>query len=734
MALAKAKNSVLPTTGNASFLITPEDYIVEIYEIGVSKTNPISGATNATKEWPVSHRNGPDNEILWTTSGAPIRINVGPGKKMRDDLVLDQPNLGIYNYNYILLKKTINVKVSAEFQNGEKFFSKKTSKSTKQDKDGDFSVFTEEIVNFNFNNEAWDTVSGVLQAGSSSYFNDNVKKVEGLLLDSNKVKSTSESDTEYILAVYDSTASPLKINVYGGMNIIFTSIDGARINCQDWSKVNGDEEDLSTNTLVNIHGGNYVFNNGSSWNSNLKYVMKKAVYTCSNVPEEHPLACLNKGLEGKISYEPIDDTDNPIIIKVSDGSATISGSDYFTFKDANDNNIVIGGGGFKFMRGRTYKFQANGINFGMGFKIFMNGAFINDNNPNGITGSSDSITMHIPYNHSTTAGDLYYESKSSTTIVSPLDISSGVTTGGGFYMFNNATTYESKQRYSLENGIYTLENVPEAHPIAILNNGMTDKIRYRLEGGGPAIIIKVSGGSSTISGNDYFTFKDGGDNDIDIGGGDLKFMRGGTYTFQADGIDSNYNFKVYHNGNWALNNNNNSDGISGSSGSITITIPSDHSLTAGEFRYEAAEDSNMKQNFVWFHKTVTGTVNDGSYDFFYGNVTIEVLGDFNVASVFCFYHGYMGGENIFQTSTASTSTENQVNLVLFHKSVTGTTNDGDYDFYYGPVKWTVYDDFDLASLYCYFHGYMGGEYLLKYPGEHLIEFSSLPPKYSTVST
>ena len=97
------------------------------------------------------HRNGPDNEILWVC--APIRINVGPGKKMRDDLVLDQPNLGIYNYNYILLKKTLNVKVS-EFQNGEKFFSKKTSKSTKQDKDGDFSGFTEEIVNFNFNNEA----------------------------------------------------------------------------------------------------------------------------------------------------------------------------------------------------------------------------------------------------------------------------------------------------------------------------------------------------------------------------------------------------------------------------------------------------------------------------------------------------------------------------------------------------------------------------------------------------
>ena len=230
-----------------------------------------------------------------------------------------------------------------------------------------------------------DTVSGVLQAGSSSYFNDNVKKVEGLLLDSNKVRSTSESDTEYILAVYDSTGHPLKINVYGGMNIIFTSIDGARINCQDWSKVNGDEEDLSANTLVNIHGGKYVFNDGSSLNSNLKYVMKKE-YILALMSQKNTLARLNKGFEGKISYGPIDDTDNPIIIKVSDRSSTISGNDYFTFKDANDNNIAIGGGGFKLMRGRTYKFQANGINFGMGFKVFMNGAFINnnDNDTNGI--------------------------------------------------------------------------------------------------------------------------------------------------------------------------------------------------------------------------------------------------------------------------------------------------------------------------------------------------------------
>ena len=140
----------------------------------------------------------------------------------------------------------------------------------------------------------------------------------------------------------------------------------------------------------------------------------------------------------------------------------------------------------------------------------------------------------------------------------------------------------------------------------------------------------------------------------------------------------------------------------------------------------------MTKNFVWSYKTVSGTVNDGSYDFFYTNVVVTVTADFNVASLYCWHHGYMGGENLFQSSTVASATSNKVNLLLYNKAVTGTTNDGSYDFFYGTVKWVVYDDFDLMSLYCWLHGYMGGENQLKYPGEHVINFSSLPPKYSTV--
>jgi hypothetical protein len=35
------------------------------------------------------------------------------------------------------------------------------------------------------------------------------------------------------------------------------------------------------------------------------------------------------------------------------------------------------------------------------------------------------------------------------------------------------------------------------------------------------------------------------------------------------------------------------------------------------------------------------------YDFYYGDVTIQVYGNFDKISIYCLNHGYMGGENLF---------------------------------------------------------------------------------------
>lgn len=242
MSLNKAKDSALPTTAvDTAFLVTPEEYIVEIHEIGVSKTNPITGANNGAKVWDKTN-----NKTLWK-GNSPLVIDVAPGKKMANDLVMSQPPLGKYNYNYVLLKKSIKLKITAEFQGGEKFYSKNNGKSTPQDNNTDYAQFTENIVNFNFNAEAWDTDGGVVTAGSSSYFKDTANSVEGLLLRTDKLtKSNSNANTEYILAVYDCTSNPLSINDVrfggGGFKIAFSSSNSAQISSAGWN-------DLTTNPI-----------------------------------------------------------------------------------------------------------------------------------------------------------------------------------------------------------------------------------------------------------------------------------------------------------------------------------------------------------------------------------------------------------------------------------------------------------------------------------------------------
>lgn len=51
-------------------------------------------------------------------------------------------------------------------------------------------------------------------------------------------------------------------------------------------------------------------------------------------------------------------------------------------------------------------------------------------------------------------------------------------------------------------------------------------------------------------------------------------------------------------------------------------------------------------------KKLTKSVNGVSYDFYYGNITVQVTGNFNTVSIYCYNHGYMGGENLFTYSAS----------------------------------------------------------------------------------
>lgn len=221
-----------------------------------------------------------------------------------------------------------------------------------------------------------------------------------------------------------------------------------------------------------------------------------------------------------------------------------------------------------------------------------------------------------------------------------------VSSGGNKYVFNGATTYDSTKKYGLNNATYTFKDISMDHPLAILNNGKTN-ISYSAVGNtGSPIIIKVNGGATSESNGDFYVFKDENDNNINIGNGTFRFMRGKTYKFEADGISTDHPFKIYMSGGFVNDNNGFNTGITGSTDSITITIPASHSTTAGDLYYQCSQHSGMNKNLSLFYKD--GPATGVSYDFYYGDISVTVSGDFGEASVYCYYHGYMGGENLLK--------------------------------------------------------------------------------------
>ena len=49
---------------------------------------------------------------------------------------------------------------------------------------------------------------------------------------------------------------------------------------------------------------------------------------------------------------------------------------------------------------------------------------------------------------------------------------------------------------------------------------------------------------------------------------------------------------------------------------------------------------------------LTQLIDGISYDFYYGDITVQVNGNFGTISVYCYYHGYMGGLNLLKYSSS----------------------------------------------------------------------------------
>ena len=208
------------------------------------------------------------------------------------------------------------------------------------------------------------------------------------------------------------------------------------------------------------------------------------------------------------------------------------------------------------------------------------------------------------------------------------------------YVLNNLPRYHP--HFGVGMGIYIFRNIPFTHPLALLNKG-NSKITYKPIDSGP-IIINVAGGAQTPDANgDYYTFTLGENRPIGIvGGGEkpmLRFMRGRTYRFVANGIDAGHPFKLFIGGAFI-----NESGISGSGAVTEFTIPADHSTTPGDMYYQCANHPAMQGIMLPSFDNVVGTHNNGNYDFYYGDVRVTIItGNFNVTSLFCLNHKYMGG-------------------------------------------------------------------------------------------
>jgi hypothetical protein len=219
--------------------------------------------------------------------------------------------------------------------------------------------------------------------------------------------------------------------------------------------------------------------------------------------------------------------------------------------------------------------------------------------------------------------------------LTPTSIVNIVDSSGNKYVLNG-TSYDSNKHYGLANGNYKLTNIPQGHPIAILNNDVSNLISYSgtsLQSKIPFtnlenIYVKLIGNNGS---NSYEFYSDiGVTNQIS----NFKLKIGKQYIFIATSNFSGHPFRLDNNTNYTLTTN-------GSS-----------------FNYVVPNKISIPYACI-YHPSMTGTIsavslNAGdSYneDFYYGDVDITVNGDFGVLSVYCYYHGYMGGENLLTYST-----------------------------------------------------------------------------------
>ncbi len=351
---------------------------------------------------------------------------------------------------------------------------------------------------------------------------------------------------------------------------------------------------------------------------------------------------LNQPVSLVFSEKVLLDTSGNGRITILDISNNDSTFDYF---DMSNNDHVSGhifGNGTNTIR--IYPFDANtSFRSNNGYSLSIDSDALKDICNNYYVGVSDTNTITF------TTGD------SDGTVLNSLSTNTQANfisdnSGNDYILFNNDNEYNSKQ-YTLSVGTYIID-VSQSYPLAILNKDISDDVIISISN--EPIRIEVSEGTTSAYGsgstNDYHFFSISGER-MSIANGELKFMRGQTYELDGSSMTNNYELIIYY-GDASCSLTNTSNQIK------TFAIPEDMSTEENSLYYcSKFNDSNYSSNdssndvsMTLLYSEVSENNENGnsSYDFYYGNVILDVCGNnFGSFSFYIYDNGYMGGKYTF---------------------------------------------------------------------------------------
>ena len=386
-------------------------------------------------------------------------------------------------------------------------------------------------------------------------------------------------------------------------------------------------ECLDLSCASRVVNGKYMFNEISEYNSILKYGVNIGRYVIHDISSSHPLAILNNDVSGIVSY----------------------------YGDVLETTQDVSGISYKFYSGKIFITIVNDF-----MNVMPNGLSYYCSN-HGYMGGENAIIFKTICDSKTPG---FYPETLNTTTTFELDANNNLKLG--------FDTYDANRRPSIFIGTYTIQNVPETHPIAVISNLESSIIAYTG--------TDISGNYEV--GDNFYNFYYGTvsiyvmepielpeDYDISEFISIYSYPHGYLGTENKicyDNYISNYTDISYV---ICLNTNSNiemyKDPQDASSVNYTFNDSSNYygykrmGMHIGNYRLVNVPMSDPiallnidVSNVITYSGSNTKKIQaqgpDGNtYDFFFGDVDIEVIGDFGTISAYNANGKYSGAQNLF---------------------------------------------------------------------------------------